>query len=44
MPNGVWHATRLNPGAILLSIASTRFSPDEAITRLPCRCPAKDAP
>lgn len=39
VPNDVWHAVRLSPGAILLSIASTRYAPDEAVTAKPCRCP-----
>lgn len=39
IPNGVWHGVRLSPGAILLSIASTLYAPDEARTEKPCGCP-----
>ncbi|MEK7546249.1 MAG: FdtA/QdtA family cupin domain-containing protein [Patescibacteria group bacterium] len=37
IPNGVWHGVRLSPGAILLSIASTLYAPDEAIAARPCQ-------
>ena len=38
IPNGVWHSVRLSPGAILLSIVSTLYAPDESVTTKPCRC------
>jgi len=38
IPNGVWHGVRLSPSAILLSIASTLYAPDEAIAAKPCGC------
>jgi hypothetical protein len=38
IPNGVWHRMRLSPGAILLSIASTLYAPDESVTAKPCNC------
>lgn len=39
MQNGIWHGVTLSPGAVLLSIASTLFHKDEAVTEKPCRCP-----
>lgn len=39
IPNGVWHGVRLSPGAVLLSIASTLYLPDEARTEKLCGCP-----
>lgn len=38
IPTGIWHRFRLSPGAILLSVASTEFSSDEAFTEMPCAC------
>jgi len=35
IPSGVWHSVELSPGAILLSVASTNFESDEAITNKP---------
>ena len=39
IPNGVWHGVRMSPGAVLLSIASTLYAPDEALLDKPCGCP-----
>lgn len=38
IPNGVWHGLRLSPAAVLLSIASTLYAPDESIAAKPCGC------
>jgi hypothetical protein len=37
--SGVWHGVRLSPGAILLSIASTLYMPDESVMAKLCNCP-----
>lgn len=39
LPNGTWHGVRLSPGAILLSVASTLYAPDESVAAKPCGCP-----
>ena len=39
IPNDVWHGVRLSPGAVLLSIASTLYAPEESLLDKLCACP-----
>ncbi|OGF64217.1 hypothetical protein A2661_00535 [Candidatus Giovannonibacteria bacterium RIFCSPHIGHO2_01_FULL_45_24] len=39
IPGDVWHDARLDPGTVLICIASTNYNPAESISSLPsCAC------
>ncbi|MFA5854099.1 MAG: WxcM-like domain-containing protein [Patescibacteria group bacterium] len=43
IPSGVWHRLQLSPGALLLSIASTLYRPDESVSAKPCACDSSES-